>query len=394
MARDVTRRLIVGAFAIQAAAAVANQTEVTKDLAPAPPTTNEPCAALKSAATINEYVSCLKDEVQRGSTFAALVLIDIYNGDTVLPPDQFAATYYAKVAADKDDPVGLRILAARKALGLGTEKNWQEALQLRRRQARITGALPPLHVSGYFTGQAIKEGGAVPVEVSVGLDASKRACRPSGASEKLNKMTCDVIMKYFGFLPAVSADGREVDGLFRTVISFIPYRKPDKVDTSIPATLLSGDISPSDFSASSTRDYRTETATLALQVDSSGNVTNCSADSSNNNFGREACQIARSKLKFSPSRNAKGQALLSTYSFGVSLDFTPSSNVDAAPVQAVRSVSSAAKPEQVASDPQAGSDVVLETATRRCTTIGFAKDAPDYRSCVLEQIKILSSKSI
>jgi hypothetical protein len=47
-------------------------------------------------------------------------------------------------------------------------------------------------------------------------------------------------------------------------------------------------------------------------------------------------------------------------------------------------------PSTAASATDAGSDVVLDKAQKRCTSVGYKDGSDDYRNCVMEQLKNLS----
>jgi hypothetical protein len=351
----------------------------------------DPCVEMKTPTTRSEYISCLKRYSNEGDISSALILVDIFNGLPGFVPDQVQASFYAAVAAERNDPNGLRSLAVRKAIGLGTQKNWEEALVLRRRQAAIEGELPPLQVSGVFTGQGFKDGGVVPVEVRVLSDSTKQYCSAKGSSDKLNNLTCKVIMQYFSFLPAVNSLGKETDGTFSTVVTFTPYKKPDKIDDTIPARLVGGEITVADFRSRNVSLSGKIEGALALKLTETGAILACNSNIADKRVERAACDIAKGKLKFSPAKNARGRGLASDYSLSLSLDFDDSGNLLPAAKEISPSPSTLA-PQMLSSpaEQMSAEDKILNGAINRCIIIGFEKESDDYKRCVLEQIKILS----
>jgi hypothetical protein len=343
----------------------------------------DPCPQYKSAPLVNEYANCLTAEADKGSVAAANILIDIYNGAYAIPPDQFKATYYASMSAQQNDPIGMRSLALRNAIGLGTTKNWDDALRLRRRQAQLYGALPPLHISGQFTGQGLKDPGVVTVSVHVNPDGTKKSCSAKGSTDRNHNLACKVIMKYFAFLPSVSPEGREVDGEFSTNIIFKPYRKPDKIDANIPARLVSGEITRQDF-LSYNQNIPSSALVLNLELSATGAITACNSTSGDVSLTRSACQIAKRKLVFTPSKNVRGQGVASRYDLAV--DLSSNNGGGDAPLQAPR-------PKSIDQESNSGTvldDKILQNAIKRCELIGFEKGTSDYKICVTDQIKILS----
>jgi hypothetical protein len=343
----------------------------------------EPCPQYKSAPLINEYTICLTAEAEKGSASAANILIDVYNGFFSSPPDQAKATYYASMSARQDDPIGMRALAARNAIGLGTAKNWDEALRLRRRQAQLFGSLPPLHISGGFSGYGSFDAGVTTVAVQVNSDGTKKSCSAKGSTEKNQKFACKVIMKYFGFLPAVSSEGLEVAGEFSNNITLKPYVKPAKIDDNIPAKLARGEITRQDF-VSENINIENSSLVLNLELSNTGAIMACKSASVNPRFSSAICQIAKRKLVFLPSKNVRGQGVSSKYDFAV--DLGSNSLGDNAPSQSARPKLIDQKSDNIA----ASDDKILQSAIKRCELIGFEKGTSDYKVCVTDQIKILS----
>lgn len=346
-------------------------------------TDSDLCSQYKAASLVNEYVNCLAPEADKGSVSAANSLINIYVGSGALPPDYVKAAHYASISAGNNDPVGMRVLSLLKAIGLGTTKNWDDALRLRRKQAQLYGALPPLHISGEFTGNGLKDPGVVTVSVQVNPDGTKRSCSAKGSTDRNHNLACKVIMKYFAFLPSVSPEGREVEGEFSTNITFKPYRKPDKIDASIPARLISGEITRQDFS-SYNNNISSSALVLNLELSSTGAITACNSTSGDVGLTRSACQIAKRKLVFTPSKNVRGQGVASRYDLAV--DLSSNSGGGDAPLQAPRQISI----DQKSNISAESDDKILQSAIKRCELIGFEKGANDYKVCVTDQIKILS----
>lgn len=343
-----------------------------------------PCAQYsQNSSLINEYVQCLSNEASKGSISAANILTNIYVGSGALLPVYVKAVYYAAISAGKDDPNGMQVLSLLKASGLGTEKNWGAALQLRRRQAQLHGALGPLWISGEFTGYGKYEAGVATITVEVNPDGTKKSCSATGSTEKNHKFVCKVVMEVFGFLPAVSAEGQEVLGRYFTNITLKPYVKPPKIDTNIPARLVSGEITRQDF-ASANINLESSSLILNLDLSSTGAIVSCQSSSVISSFSRAACQIAKRKLTFAPSKTVRGKGVSSSYNFTVNLG---SDNVEKEkPLQApLPNIANKETDNSSEFD-----DKILQNAIKRCELIGFEKGTDDYKICVTDQIKLLS----
>lgn len=349
-----------------------------------------PCAALNNSETTSQYVQCLSDEANKGSVQAALDIYDIYNEGKIVPNNQELAVFFLTLAAQKDNAAALDVLALRKAIGLGTKKDWEEALRLRRRLSQLKGELPPLHIYGGFSGYGFNEAGVVAVKVTVLSDSTKKSCDSQNGSEKLNKLACNVIMKVFGFLPAVNYQGKEVDGVYSYKYRFKPYSAPPKIDTIIPAKLISDQITAEDFLKEGVTLTEQFDQLLKLTLSETGAILSCV--SGKLKYYQLSCRIAKQKLKFVPAKNARGRGIRSTYNLPISVAFNgDASSKTSRPVEAALPADKKLISPNLTAPEQANSeDRVLNSAISRCLSIGFSKETSEYRNCILEQIRILS----
>jgi hypothetical protein len=355
------------------------------------------CEILNVNFKYNQYIDCLRPLADAGSSRAAARLASVFVLGTAVTPDYDIAAKYAAIGAAGDDILSLQLLALFKSVGLGTTKNWEEALQLRRRQALLRSAtLPPLRVAGEFTGNRVTETERIPVTVVVGSNGVIQSCLAEGQSENLKELACKGITKSFTFLPAVDTNGKEIEQTWTNSISFRAAPKREKISNVIPARVLSGDILASDFARYKISRTGRHDLQLELDLTSTGLMTGCIVKSSNKLLGQYACKIVKEKFKFSPATLPSGVKKYSKFNLELNVEFPATSDLPNITQDQPQSVSppppkSNAAPVQKTTAPtSATGDVILDTAINRCERIGFKRDTSEFRGCVTEQINLLS----
>lgn len=356
------------------------------------------CDVFGASFRYQEYVDCLRPLADAGLVAAATRLMGIYYEGTALTPDYFTAAKYAEIGAAADDDRSLEILAALKAFGRGTTKNWEQALQLRRRQAQLRSAnLTPYSTGGQFIGYYGKDTYIIEANVVVGSNGLVKSCAAVGLNEKLKTRVCDGIIKNFSFLPAVTASGTEIEQTWTKPFRFLA--PPRKILNIIPGRVLSGDISASDFDRY--KISRTGLQKLQLEIDlpPTGFVQGCIVKSSDDVLGKYACKIVKEKFKFAPATLASGVKKYSKFNLELEVDFPAASvlpNVTQVKPQIIsppppKSNAAVAVPVEKTTEPSSTTgDVILDTAINRCERIGFKRDTSEFRGCVTEQINLLS----
>lgn len=348
------------------------------------------CEILNASFKYTQYIDCLRPLADAGSSKAAARLVNVFVSGTAVTPDYVTAAKYAAIGAAGDDILALQMLALFKSVGLGTTKNWEEALQLRRRQALLQSAtLPPLRVAGEFTGNRVTETERIPVSVVVGSNGVIQSCLAEGQSENLKELTCKVITKYFTFLPAVGANGKEIEQTWTNSISFRAAPKSTKISTVIPAQVLSGEILASDFTRYKISRSGLQKLQLEIDLTKTGAIFGCNPKSSDRVFGTYACKIVKEKFKFTPATLPSGVKKASKFNLELDIDF-PAAFVSPNVPQAQPPNVSPPPVQNTTAAPSATGDVILDTAINRCDRIGFKRDTSEFRGCVTEQITLLS----
>ena len=358
------------------------------------------CEILNASFKYTQYIDCLRPLADAGSSKAAARLVNVFVLGTAVTPDYVIAAKYAAIGAAGDDILALQMLALFKSVGLGTTKNWEEALKLRRRQALLRSAtLPPLRVAGEFTGNRVTETERIPVSVVVGSNGVIQSCLAEGQSENLKELTCKVITKYFTFLPAVGANGKEIEQTWTNSISFRAAPKQEKISTVIPARVLSGEILVSDFARYKIIRNGIQKLQVEIDLTNTGAIMGCNARSPDRVLGTYACKIVKEKFKFTPATLPSGVKKASKFSLELDLDFPAASVLTNVPLAQPQNVSppptesSTAVPapvQKTTTPTSANGDVILDTAINRCERIGFKRDTSEFRGCVTEQISLLS----
>lgn len=358
------------------------------------------CDALTYSFKYQEYVDCLRPLADAGLVDAATRLMDIYYQGKYVEVDNVSAAKYAAIGAAADDVRSLATLAALKSIGRGTAKDWEEALRLRRRVAQLMSVIQePMHVAGSFTGIGVTETERIVANIVVGSNGVIQNCTAEGLSQNLKKLACNVITKYFTFLPAVTPSGEEIDRTWTTPITFTAPPKREKISTVIPGKVLSGDISASDFTRYKVT--RTGIQKLLLEIDltNTGAIMRCNASTSDRVFGTYACKIVKEKFKFAPATLPSGLKKASKYNLELDLEFpaasvlpnvTPTQPQNISPPPPKGNTAVAAPVQKTTAPASATSDVILDTAINRCERIGFKRDTSEFRGCVTEQISLLS----
>lgn len=343
----------------------------------------EICEALTKELKYRQYAECLQKLALDGSAEASARLALHYSNGTNVEVDYPLAAKFATAAVQKDNVLGLQILARAKAIGAGIPKNWNEALALRRRLAKIQGDLAPTWVSGMFTGHRVKETEAIHITVGISSDGIIKSCVAIGNSQDLKQLACEVVKKYFLFLPAVSRSGEEIEDTWATVVRFQAWSPPVKVDNTLPARVISGAVKPEDFEKYNLTRVGRQNVQLNLNLSARGAILDCEVKSSDLQLGRAACKIVASKFKFAPARRPNGDARPATLSLTFDLDFGTSVGAQENSQLGVSDANSAGASEK-------SDDPILEKSVKRCKTIGFELNSNEFRLCVKEQIDILS----
>ncbi len=360
------------------------------------------CDSLVRLFKYQEAIDCLRPLADAGLVDATSRLMNIYYEGKAVTPDYVSAAKYAAIGAAADDVRSLAMLAVLKSVGLGTAKNWEEALRLRRRVAQLERLTQePQRVAGNFSGHAdqVRETERIVANVLVGSNGVIKNCVAEGLSEDLKSLTCRVIIKYFTFLPAVDANGIEIDRTWTNPINFTAPPKYVRISNIIPGKVLSGEILASDFTRYKIR--RTGLQKLKLEVNllPTGLVQGCIVKSSERVLGTYACKIVKEKFKFTPATLPSGVKKASKLDLELDIDFPVASALPNVPLAQPQNVSppppisntEVTAPVQKTAGPTSETgDVTLDTALNRCDRIGFKRDTSEFRGCVTEQIRLLS----
>lgn len=167
---------------------------------------------------------------------------------------------------------------------------------------------------------------------------------------------------------------------------------------SVPArpVKLDGVILASDFPTNVRRTKPEYVVSTTLQIDRSGKVVDCFIDSTSGseNLDETTCSLLKQRAQFTPAVE-DGYVVVSEYKYVHRWDVSQQSTH----LNAVTATTVPVRPPEKTSDVQPAKaptpqklsdDAILDTAMNRCDRIGFKRGQDDFKSCVMQQIRLLS----
>jgi hypothetical protein len=170
---------------------------------------------------------------------------------------------------------------------------------------------------------------------------------------------------------------------------------------------LDGLISTNDF-PSTVRPIKAEYAVgMTLQIDRSGKVVDCFIDATSGSdpLDDATCNLLKQRAQFTPAVE-EGYLVVSEYKFTQRWVTSERSLVPAntsvaklppptpartlQPSAVAQPVAPKTQPVEVPVAQATSSDAIFDTAMNRCDRIGFKRGQADFKSCVMQQIRLLS----
>lgn len=169
---------------------------------------------------------------------------------------------------------------------------------------------------------------------------------------------------------------------------------------------LDGLISTSDFPLSVRASKAEYVVSVTLQIDRVGKVVDCFIDATS---GSEAlddatCNLLKQRAQFTPAVE-DGYVAVSEYKYTqrwvapqavIHSNAVPAAPLASAPKRiappsvAAQPIAPIAQPVRAPTSQNLNDDAILDTAMNRCDRIGYKRGQDDFKTCVMQQIRLLS----
>ena len=168
------------------------------------------------------------------------------------------------------------------------------------------------------------EEGTVGFQLEVASDGSVTDCtitQSSGAAS-LDETTCRILLERLRFRPTIGPAGRPIDDVVNASVTWriVPPRRRSTRSRDVflrarPVQPLSSYLSHQDFpQVRGAGDPPTPVSRFRLDIAPDGSAHDCKiVDSSWFHFDRLACELMVSRVRFTPARDAEGNAVADRY---------------------------------------------------------------------------------